>query len=344
MIAPRVLIRADGGPGVGLGHVRRCLALATALRAREADVTVVVPDHPALRTVVTESGFAVEAVLSGEAATLLHTRSLVQTWGAVAAVIDSYETPGDALRPPLAAVTAVIDDLGVRDLPVDLVIAPAASDARQPFEALPGTTVLAGLAYVILHPDFARPVLSNSGGPIERVLLTLGGGDPGGLTVPLVDAVSQAVPTAHIDVVIGPLASDRLADTIARQRARVHVHRPVATLAELIEVADLAVCGGGQTLYELAARGVPAVAVEVAENQRPNLEMLEALGTVRVAGSAADTFVSARVTQLVQELAADPARREAMSAAGRRAVDGRGAARVAEALLGRVALVRGVGR
>jgi len=75
------------------------------------------------------------------------------------------------------------------------------------------------------------------------------------------------------------------------------------------------------------------VAAELADNQHANLEALESLGTLVVCGRASDDCLGERIERLVHELAADVARRQVMAAAGRRAIDGRGAARVADALL-----------
>src|SRR5229473_2946400 len=118
----QVVMRADGGPGTGLGHVRRCIALAEGLRGRGATVMFVVPDFRVLAATVERAGFPARTVEPEEAATLAVTRGIARELGAAAVVLDGYGIPEDALRPALAPITAVIDDLADRELPVDVVI------------------------------------------------------------------------------------------------------------------------------------------------------------------------------------------------------------------------------
>ena len=171
---------------------------------------------------------------------------------------------------------------------------------------------------------------------MARVLVTLGGADPQSSTLAVVAAVQRALPDAALDVVIGPLFGpvpdlDRRA---AGDPPRLRLHRDLDDLSALMSAADLAVSGGGQTLYELAATGVPTVALCLADNQEPNIAALAGVSLLsagRVEESAADGFH--RVEDGCRQLAADPALRERMSDAGRSLIDGHGASRVADVIL-----------
>ena len=171
----------------------------------------------------------------------------------------------------------------------------------------------------------------------SRVLVTAGGSDPQGL-LPEVLAVLGLLPGEFaVTAVVGPFVEDRggIERAVHASRRSVQLAHAPASLAGLMQEADLAVSGGGQTLYELAAMGVPTVAVEVAGNQAPSLAALAAQGVVHCAGRATDPDLRGALAQAVAELLEDHHRREAMSAAGRRLVDGRGAQRVANAVINR---------
>lgn len=90
--------------------------------------------------------------------------------------------------------------------------------------------------------------------------------------------------------------------------------------------ADLVLTAAGVTLLESLALGRPTVAVILAENQR------RAAGGA-AAADAAIVGVEAKAAGLAAELAGDLERRRSLSAAARNLVDGRGAGRVAEAIV-----------
>ena len=98
--------------------------------------------------------------------------------------------------------------------------------------------------------------------------------------------------------------------------------------------ADLVLCGGGQTTYELAATGTPAVAIRLAANQTQNLAGLNSAQALVWAGDAQDADLETKAKRALVALAGDPARRAALSQRGRALVDGHGSARVARAILG----------
>jgi spore coat polysaccharide biosynthesis predicted glycosyltransferase SpsG len=137
---------------------------------------------------------------------------------------------------------------------------------------------------------------------------------------------------------VGPFG-DRAALAAAaracRRDVRLHVEPSAAEMRDLALEADLAVSAGGGTLYELAWAGCPTVAFELAPNQAPNVRALGRAGVAVSAGAAGAADFLARVTEEVTGLLQSPSHRRALGDAGRALVDGRGAIRIAESLLGR---------
>ena len=128
MTAPTLILRADGGPGIGGGHVMRCLALAQAWsetggRAAFCAATLA----PSLQQRLVDEGFGcitVDAKAGGSTdaeATLAAARSL----GARVIAIDGYQFPVEfhqRLR-DAGLKTAAIDDNGeIGSYTDDLVI------------------------------------------------------------------------------------------------------------------------------------------------------------------------------------------------------------------------------
>jgi spore coat polysaccharide biosynthesis predicted glycosyltransferase SpsG len=106
--------------------------------------------------------------------------------------------------------------------------------------------------------------------------------------------------------------------------------RPLNGLAGELAACDVAVVGGGVSLYEAGARGVAAVAVPVVVPQRPTVRGFVTAGAAL--GDASTAPDAERVARDVVRLLRQPALRTALAGQGRKLVDGRGAGRVAEAI------------
>lgn len=324
----RVLVRADGGAGIGLGHVTRCLALAGALRARGAEVVFVTsPEDPAVLAKIKAAGGLVETFPKGadEDAAIAFLLAVAAKAPTRLVVADSYRVEPKHRRAIMAAGLKLLalDDFGSGAVDADFVLSPnltAGADARRLF----------GPRYALLRPEFpaaaGRP-LEKAGVP--RILVTMGGSDPAGLTREAWKALDAAPGSFALDLLVGaanPQAGALARDAAAARHETVAHHDP-ADVPGLMRRAALAVSAAGSTCWELACLGVPSIVLVTADNQKGVAEGLVKSGfAVRADG------VSAAATQAAA-LLADPARLKAMSAAGKALVDGRGAERVAEAVL-----------
>jgi len=301
--------RPDIGAGAGLGHLRRCLSLAIALRKQGFDSVFEVDEDGGM---IATAGFA-----AGEAK------------GACAYVVDSYRaTVGDLARLGRDGVKViVIDDLADRPLAVDLVINPGIGAETLEYPGARNTGL--GIEYALLRPEFADEP-NRIHPPIgRRLLITMGGSDPRDLTAQLVSALAKRGFEA-MDVIVGPFFGniDTLVDTARRWPAVMLLNNP-SDIRGLMLRADLALTAGGQTIYEIAATATPAAAVEIAPNQRRNLEGFLRCGAIVSVGSAEEPGIVKRAEDALVVLAADRERRATLGRSGRHLVDGRGADRAA---------------
>ncbi|HTV03312.1 MAG TPA: hypothetical protein VMF13_22370, partial [Luteitalea sp.] len=106
-----------------------------------------------------------------------------------------------------------------------------------------------------------------------------------------------------------------------------------AGLATAFAEVDAAIVGGGMTLYESIAAGVPTVAVAVVPAQGPTIRGFAARRLVLDAGAATDLpRLGRRIARTFAVLQADSDWRRRVSHDGPRTVDGHGAQRVARAI------------
>lgn len=323
-------VRTHGGPGIGLGHVRRCLALAAALKQLRADVLFIVEEDVDTWALIERHSFGVRQLAAGSdepAATL----QAVHDAGVSVLIADSYDidtTFFEAVRPHVRMLVT-LDDLADRRLPVDVVINAALGVEASIYADLTAARLLLGAPYCLLREEFARQPDRLIRPHVEQVLITVGGSDPHRLTGRLIDWTRQVLPAAQLDVIVGPYFDWQPpgADT----RLATHIDPP--NMRELMLKCDLAISGGGQTTLELAATGTPALAIQVADNQTQNLAGLSRAGVLELAGRADDPDLAKRVRDGLGRLIANPGRRAAMSAQGRALIDGQGARRAAQAIL-----------
>jgi spore coat polysaccharide biosynthesis predicted glycosyltransferase SpsG len=268
---------------------------------------------------------------------LRDTLDRIETLGAGVLVVDSYDVPASALARARTPLALILDAAPDSALPAALLTSaiPASSSA---WPVCPGTRLLVGPRYALLRDEFAASERPSARRDMRRVLVTTGGTDGNGSILSLTQLVRRALPHVALDIIVGPFFPSAVVTALralaeAETTSRVDLHCNLKSPRDLMLSADLAVTGGGQTTFELAATGTPAVAVCLAENQRPNLIGLEAAGALVHIGSVDDADIAQRIEHIVSELGASPERREQMSRAGRTAVDGQGARRVADALL-----------
>src|SRR4051812_25900736 len=223
-------------------------------------------------------------------------------------LVDSYVADPAAI----ADVCAWFDDGRPAPGTARVLISPARPDGGDPRR-------LHGLHFSCLRPAFWGEPVVPVADEVERVLVASGGGDPGGAAAKLSAAVRAALPRARVRVVVGPQATAAPSEGVEPVVAPPH-------LADEIRAAGMVVCLAGQTALEAVCLGVPAVVVAAVGNQRPNARRLAETG----AAVAAD--LDGPLAETIAALAGDRERRAAMSRAGRAAVDGFGALRVAAAI------------
>ncbi|AUN32248.1 UDP-2,4-diacetamido-2,4,6-trideoxy-beta-L-altropyranose hydrolase [Niveispirillum cyanobacteriorum] len=334
-----ILIRADASPAKGTGHIMRCLALAEALRAQGDHVAFVTAEiTPSLADRLAADGWGHYIVTGDGPAAMLELSNRLK---ADALVVDSYWLDTDwraAVRPGFRAVLA-LDDLADRPLHADLVWNPSPLAHTLPYDRLaPGAGLLFGDAYLLLRQEIARAALGPRLPLADRdsILLTFGGSDPAGLTVPVVKRLAPALPAGmHLDVVAGGSnpALDCIRAACARFPDQVRLHVDSRRMGELMAGAGLAVTAGGGTVGELATLAVPTLLVVVADNQAPAADDARAKGWAAVVDArghrmAADSIVE-RTLSLWSDLCTRTTLSHRISAGG---IDGRGAERVSAAL------------
>jgi len=162
--------------------------------------------------------------------------------------------------------TLVFDILGGFSAPADLVVNDALAPGLTDYPNLaPTTRLMLGPAYFMLPKPLPAPAPRPE---VRRILITMGGSDPAGLTMRLLDTVVARLDAFHLDVVLGPCFGTTK-EAAARAAALPHValHFNPNDFLGMLGACDLAISAGGRTLYELAHLGKPVVVLPSIEHE-----------------------------------------------------------------------------
>ncbi len=330
---PRILFRVDGSRVLGMGHVYRSLAVAEALReSSRAEIGFLMSaDHAEGIATVSRSGYPVRVFKPGGLEALLDS---IRDF-APSVVINDLPLVEETYLRSLAHLGALtvnlvdtLEDLERVSQDAQFVISVMNEDRETP-EGFYG-----GPAFAILRRHFQGRERAFREKP-ARILLTFGGADPQSLTLKVAKALAPLTKDVEVVSVAGPAFPHTLVFEALQRTSGCHlplVRGVDVQIADLMLDADLVLCSGGMSVYEIAALGTPGVVL--AQNAREDRRMREfsRFGTIEYLGLGVDVDESA-ILGTVRRILTDPGRRRAMSAKGRSLVDGFGAARAAEIVL-----------
>ncbi|MET8085421.1 spore coat protein [Micromonospora sp. NPDC005237] len=337
----RVGLRCDAGPRRGVGHLVRCLALAEEFLARGA--------HVAVFGTVERLGWATAELAARGIGLHPGPESPAELVEAArrhdldVVVVDSYELDPagvGALRAAGVFTLAVIDG-DSRGQDADLYLD---QNFGAQLPALPGR-LLAGSGYALLRDSVvtARPARPRPATAVSRprVLAFFGGTDAVGAAPVLTRVLLATGHPMDLTVVVGRPEIEAELETITPGRGQiVRPVPPTGSLPALITGADLVVSAAGTSTWELCCLGAPAALVCVVDNQRESYTrvvqhgLAAGLGELPELTGAGVPGRAARATaaRTLNGLLSSPQRRAALAARAWSTVDGRGRARVVDAV------------
>lgn len=338
------MIRADVGAGVGAGHLMRCLALAEAWIERGGGVTVAlpadVPDGLAARVAAIGAELARTPVGSDDLAWLIRrSMALKARW----IVVDGYRFDADYLTAASEAgapLLALDDDARHLAYPVRLILNQNLHARSEAYLGKTDAPILLGPSYALIRSEFRgfKDWRRRIPPVAEKVLVTLGGADPGGHTARLIEAfrvlgARDQTSTPAVRVVVGA-ANPRLQalrEAVADQ-PEIEILSDVQDMGAQMRWCDLAISAAGSTVWELALLGTPMMLATASEVEEPVARSLADIGAARHLGRLADLEVGALAGQ-VGEILGDPTARERLRDTAGGLVDGQGAGRVVDQML-----------
>lgn len=199
-------------------------------------------------------------------------------------VVDHYELDKtfEASCRSWARKIMVLDDMANRPHDCDILIDQTVGRKAEDYESLVPShcDILTGAHYALLRPQFSklRPKAlqrrQKNQGNIERVMVSMGSTNIYNITGTVLAALNGWDDKAlKIDVVLGSGAyalKDIRAYIEKMNEDSIHnvtLHINIEDMAALMAQADLAFGSGGTTSWERCCVGLPAIMIEIADNQ-----------------------------------------------------------------------------
>lgn len=342
------IVRVDGDPHLGLGHVIRCLTLADELKRQGARIIFLIREADGVGRSLIERheyeirGIPTAASLSEDLEFLCATIRSVQAQCGEASMVllDGYAFSADYQRGVLStgATLTYVDDLARGPQVARLVLNQniwARPDCYA--DLAPHSRLLLGPHYALVRREFteaARLRASPEPRVVRQVLVTLGGADGENVTGRVAKWLSELHVPARCVLLVGPgYPYLRELRTWVQQRPeRFTLVSAPEDVAALMAQMDVAISNAGSTCWELCCLGVPTFVIILADNQVRIAEGLSAAGIFENLGWFT-ALTAERLGRRVNALLENQAQRDTMSGLARRLVDGLGAQRVASAMV-----------
>ena len=327
-----IVLRADGGPNIGIGHLMRMRALGQALIDAQVDVRFAYQGAPeTLLAQLVNDGL--RPICCDDLGAVLHDLK------PDAVVFDGYDFVQDDFETAQrhGAKAIIMDDLGLFDeAPGDVLINQNPGWHASDYRKFKGRLCL-GLDFALLRREFysaARPErkLQQS---VKNILISGGGGDHKRVGLSCLEALERINDNQlNLMILSGPAneSKEELYRLATLSSFNTTIVENITDMVTALSWADLGIFAAGSSLWECAWSALPTLALITADNQLKGAQAMAAAGATvamdwRQGGSASELL------QAVALMTENKAMRSSLSENARSLVDGQGAKRVCDVIL-----------
>lgn len=279
-----VLIRVDGSPKIGLGHIIRCTSLAIMLKKKYA-ITFVCKEIPFdLNKYILKLGFDCIIIRKEEEFfDLLNNEKIV--------VIDGYSFDYEYQTQikSFGIKLVCIDDLHENCFNCDLIINYTPGINASEYNALPYTIFALGIDYILLRPLFLKQAKKHRKvNKRETIFICFGGADPVNLTKIALELTLKLLQVKKIFIVTGHANQNKSnIERITKSNNRIvykHALNEEQILKLMIE-SDIAIIPASSILFEAIAVGCIPITGKYTDNQKFVYEYFKKSKTIVDAGA-----------------------------------------------------------
>lgn len=344
MALTKFLFRCDASPAVGMGHLRRCLTLACELKKQGASIYFLcraadvdwVKEIKGIADNWEELDW--ELVPKDDADKVIH---FYNTKKIDVAVIDHYRIDGAYQQQLYTSDVRWLqfDGAAQQSFCANWVLNASPAAGKRGYGQLKQRKemgLLIGPDYALLRTEFSQYRQNvRLRDQVQKILLTFGGGDDKGMTIFCLDAIKSIDPKIERIALVSssnPHLPDIIEYVKKSDSKNIKLFVDNHQIARYMADADIAITAGGTTTFETATMGLPALIIQIADNQSLNATAWQENG-VAIDLGLFSTLKWQTLEKKTVKLIYNSNLRKSMSDKGKIMVDGLGASRVAQFLL-----------
>jgi len=272
---PTIVIRADGGTSMGMGHIVRCLALAEMLKDDFLIFFAIQQPDESTRKLIEAVTIQIEEMpittdYAAEAIAFTNTLTKEEI-----VILDGYHfnTEYQQAIKNKGCTLVCIDDLHAWHQLADVVINHAEGIDKSMYSAEPYTKFCLGLDFVLLRQPFlqikseTRKIHS-----VKKIFISMGAADINNITQKFTEALihTQGIEEIHLMLgAINPHLSklEQLIEENKKVKIVKHFNISASELADLLRQCDVSICPASSISLESCAIGIGLISGHTANNQ-----------------------------------------------------------------------------
>ena len=333
-------IRADANDRIAMGHLMRCMSIAKQLKNRNKDVIFLISEDYA-GGFISENEFdyiCLHNQYNQKAEELEYLIKIIKQKGIDRLILDSYEVTYEYMS-KLRQVTKLIyiDDLDQFRYPADIIINYIYGLGMSSYSKRGYTNeqFLIGSRYVPLRLEFSQKRIDIKE-DVSAIFITTGGTDEFDIITGILGKLQSSQLKDSVKYVVTGKFYKNIEKlrNICLQDNTIKNYHDVSDICSIMHKCDLAISAGGTTVAELCACGIPTVCFSMADNQLAGTKAYSQAGLVLYAGDVRSgrEDVLRTIVQKAELLKQDYSLRECIGRNAKKAIDGKGAFRIADAV------------
>lgn len=301
----KILILADGGLSIGMGHIMRCISLGNMFLNKGYEVFFI-SRYEQGKKVIRENNFGLIEISCRDNKLDIYTEcssntkeldsererliNILKKEAADVLIVDHYNVNEKFFLylKPYVKILAYIDDINAFSYPVDVVVNGNITGEYMNYEAYyPNQKFLLGPKYNLIRDEFVnieRRIISKT---IKKIMITTGGSDSFRVTEKLIDYIryEKNFDNIELHIIIGSsFQNKKELYEKKKQYTNIVLYENVKKISSVMLSCDIAISSCGSTLYELCACGIPTLGFVLADNQSFIAKKMNELGYIKSLG------------------------------------------------------------